>query len=92
MKIVMKLATVALSAGLMVGCATNSDIEKLQSQINALDNKTTQATAEAKRATEAANAASTSADAAAASARDAAYQAEAVNEKLDRMFQKSMQK
>jgi len=88
----MKLATVTLSIGLLAGCATNSDIKKLQTQINALDNKTTQATDEAKRATEAANAASASADAAASSARDAAYQAQAVNEKLDRMFQKSMQK
>ena len=92
MQIIMKLATVTLSIGLMAGCATNSDIKELQTQINALDSKTTQATAEAKRATEAANTASISANEAAASAKDAAYQAEAVNEKLDRMFQKSMQK
>lgn len=32
----LKLSTVILTAGLAVGCATNSDIENLQGQLNTL--------------------------------------------------------
>lgn len=32
----LKISTVLLTAGLAVGCATNSDIENLQSQVNTL--------------------------------------------------------
>ena len=80
------------AAGLMLvalagttGCATNSDLEKVEAEL-------AQVSATADKA--AADAASAKADAAAAraAAEDAAASARDTNEKLDRMFKKSMYK
>lgn len=60
----------ALAFGFVTGCATTSDIEKLQSQINGLNASVKQATVDAARAESAAT--------------DAALKAEAAEEALNR--------
>jgi len=47
----LKLSTVVLAAGLAVGCATNSDIENLQGQINTLKTDVSSAKSAANSAT-----------------------------------------
>jgi len=59
MKKVIKLSMIALAVSLVVGCATTSDVENLQSQVNGLDTSVKQASADA------ASAQTTAADAAA---------------------------
>ncbi|MGR9052359.1 MAG: Lpp/OprI family alanine-zipper lipoprotein [Gammaproteobacteria bacterium] len=87
-----KLSVVALTAGLAVGCASTSDIENLQSQIDGLNGRVDKVAADASEAkTAAADAAARAAAAEAAANRAASYAQEA-NTKLDRMFQKSMMK
>lgn len=81
----LKLSVIALTAGLAVGCASSSDIDNLQGQINTL--KTDVAGASA-----AATDASSKAAAAEAAANRAANTAQEVNTKLDRMFKHSMMK
>lgn len=81
----LKLSVIALTAGLAVGCASTSDIDNLQSQINTL--KTDVAGAK-----DAASDASTKAANAEAAATRAANTADEVNTKLDRMFKHSMMK
>lgn len=81
----LKLSVVVLIAGLAVGCASTSDIDNLQGQINTL--KTDVASAKDSAAD-----ASTRAAAAEAAANRAANTAEEVNTKLDRMFKHSMMK
>ena len=81
----LKLSVIALTAGLAVGCASTSDIDNLQGQINTL--KT-----DVDAAKSAANDASTKAANAEAAANRAANTAEEVNTKLDRMFKHSMMK
>jgi len=85
MKKVIKLSMIAMVASLVVGCATNSDIENLQSQIDGLKTSVAQASSDAQ-----------SAQAAASEAKDAANRAaqlsEDTNSKLDHMFKKSMMK
>lgn len=81
----LKLSMVALTAVLAVGCASTSDIENLQGQINTM--KT-----DVEGAKSAANDASTRAAAAESAANRAANTAEEVNTKLDRMFKHSMMK
>lgn len=81
----LKLSVIALTAGLAVGCASTSDIDNLQGQINGL--KTDVASAK-----DAASDASTKAANAEAAATRAANTADEVNTKLDRMFKHSMMK
>ncbi|SJM95471.1 Lpp/OprI family alanine-zipper lipoprotein [Crenothrix polyspora] len=85
MKTLVKLSMIALASSLVVGCATNSDIENLQSQIDGLKTSVTQASADA-----------SSAQAAASEAKDAANRAasasEEANRKLDKMFEHTMRK
>ena len=76
---------IALAASLMVGCATNSDIENLQTQIDGLKTSVAQASSDA------ASAQTAAADAKAAAERAAKY-AQDTNSKLDNMFKKSMMK
>jgi len=76
---------IALAASLMVGCATNSDIENLQTQIDGLKTSVAQASSDA------ASANASAADAKAAAERAAQY-AQDTNSKLDNMFKKSMMK
>ncbi|MDT8406284.1 MAG: Lpp/OprI family alanine-zipper lipoprotein [Methylococcales bacterium] len=86
------LSVIALVSTLFVGCATNSDIENLQSQIDALNSKVTTVAADASSAKNAAADASARASAAEAAANRAAGYARDTNDKLDRMFKQSMMK
>ena len=92
MKKAIKISAIVLSAGLAVGCATNSDIEGLQSQVDSLKTQVTQASADAAAAKTAANAANAAAARAASAAESAGSYAQETNSKLDRMFKKSMMK
>ena len=89
MKKVMKLSMIAMVASLVVGCATNSDIEGLQSQIDGLKTSVAQASSDAQSA---AADASAKASAAESAANRAAQYAQDTNSKLDNMFKKSMMK
>jgi len=92
MKKVMKLSMVALVASLVVGCASTSDIDSLQSQVDSLKTSVAQASADAASAKSAADSASSQAAAAEAAANRAAQYAQDTNSKLDSMFKKSMMK
>jgi murein lipoprotein len=92
MKKLVKLSMVALVASLVVGCASTSDIENLQSQIDGLKTSVAQASSDAASAQNAAAEASSSASRAEAAANDAAQTAREVSHKLDNMFKKSMMK
>ncbi len=89
---VIKLSMIAMAFSLLGACATTSDVENLQSQVNGLDTSVKQASADA------ASAQATSADAAAkaetaeASANRAAQLSQDANKKLDKKFKKSMMK
>lgn len=85
MKKVIKISIIALAAGLGSGCATNSDVENLQSQVNGLDSSVKQASADA------ASAQSKAADAT-AKAEQAAQLSQEANDKLDKRFKRSMRK
>ncbi|MDD1637735.1 MAG: Lpp/OprI family alanine-zipper lipoprotein [Methylococcaceae bacterium] len=85
MKKVIKLSMIAMVASLVVGCATNSDIENLQSQIDGLKTSVAQASSDAASAQSAAQEAKDAANRAAQYAQD-------TNSKLDSMFKKSMMK
>jgi murein lipoprotein len=85
MKKVIKLSMIAMVASLVVGCATNSDIENLQSQIDGLKTSVAQASSDAQSAQSAAQEAKDAANRAAQYAQD-------TNSKLDSMFKKSMMK
>lgn len=92
MKKVVKLSIVALVAGLIVGCASTSDIDNLQSQIDGLKTSVAQASSDAASAQSAANDAASRAASAEAAANRAAQYAQDTNAKLDSMFKKSMMK
>ena len=85
MKKVIKLSMIALALSLLVACATTSDIENLQSQVNGLDTSVKQASADA------ASAQATAAEATTA-ANQAAQLSKEANSKLDRKFKSSMMK
>ena len=91
MKKVIKLSMIAMVASLVVGCATNSDIEGLQSQIDGLKSSVASASSDAASAKAAADAAAATAAAESAANRAAQY-AQDTNSKLDSMFKKSMMK
>lgn len=89
---VLKVLAVTSVIGLATGCASNSDIDKLQSEIDGLKSQISTASADAEKAQlSAAEAASKAASAESAANRAAKY-AEDTNSKLDRMFKKSMMK
>lgn len=88
----MKLAAIIVAAGLMTGCATTSDIEDLQGQINSLKTQIYSASSDAAKAQSSAAEAAAKAAAAEAAANRAAQYAQDTNSKLDRMFKKSMMK
>ena len=77
---------------LVVGCATNSDIENLQSQIDGLKTSVAQASSDAQSAQSAAADAASKAAAAESAANRAAQYAQDTNSKLDNLFKKSMMK
>ena len=92
MKNVIKISMIALILSLVAACATTSDVENLQNQVNGLDTSVKQASADA------ASAQTTSADAAARAkaaeeaANRAAQLSEDANSKLDKKFGRSMMK
>ncbi len=88
----MKLAAVFAAAGLMTGCASTSDIDNLQAQIDSLKTQISSASSDAATAQAAASEAAAKAAAAEAAANRAAQYAQDTNSKLDRMFKKSMMK
>jgi murein lipoprotein len=92
MKKVVKLSIIALAAGLVVGCASTSDVEGLQSQIDGLKTSVAQASSDAASAQSAAADAASKAAAAESAANRAAQYAQDTNSKLDSMFKKSMMK
>ena len=85
MKKVMKLSMIVLAFSLVTACATNADVENLQSQVNGLDSSVKQASATAADAAAKAEAAKTEANRAAQLSQDA-------NDKLDKKFKRSMRK
>ena len=92
MKKVIKLSMIAMVATLVVGCASTSDIENLQSQVDGLKTSVAQASSDAQSALSAANVAAAKAAAAEAAANRAAQYAQDTNSKLDNLFKKSMLK
>ncbi|GAB6139525.1 hypothetical protein JCM14076_02540 [Methylosoma difficile] len=92
MKKVMKLTMIAAVAAMAVGCASTSDIDNLQSQIDGLKTSVAQASSDAASAQSAAADAASKAASAEAAANRAAQYAQDTNAKLDSMFKKSMMK
>lgn len=92
MRNVVKLSMIALAVSLIAGCASTSDIENLQSQIDSLKTSVAQASSDAASAQSAANDAASRAASAEAAANRAAQYAQDTNSKLDSMFKKSMMK
>ncbi|ASF44673.1 Lpp/OprI family alanine-zipper lipoprotein [Methylovulum psychrotolerans] len=92
MKRVVKLSMVALAVSMVVGCASSSDIDGLQSQIDSLKTSVAQASSDASSAMSAANDASSRAAAAESAANRAAQYAQETSSKLDSMFKKTMMK
>ncbi len=92
MKKVIKLSLIAMVATLVVGCASTSDIENLQSQVDGLKTSVAQASSDAQSAQSAAADAAAKAAAAESAANRAAQYAQDTNSKLDNLFKKSMLK
>jgi len=92
MKKITKLSVIALVASLGAGCASTSDIDDLQSQVNGLDSSVKQASADAAGAQTTAADAAAKAGAAEASANRAAQLSQDANRKLDKRFRRSMMK
>jgi outer membrane murein-binding lipoprotein Lpp len=87
-----KLSVVLLAASMAVGCASKGDISNLQSQVDGLKAEVSSVKSSADEALSAAQSAESKAASAESAARRAAAAAEEVNNKLDRMFKKSMLK
>jgi len=88
----LKISAIVVTAGLATGCASTSDIEGLQSQIDGLKTQISSAATDSATAQAAAAEAAAKAAAAEAAANRAAQYAQDTNSKLDRMFKKSMMK
>jgi len=88
----LKISAIVLTAGLATGCASTSDIENLQTQIDGLKTQISTASSDSAKAQAAAAEAAAKAAAAEAAANRAAQYAQDTNSKLDRMFKKSMMK
>ena len=92
MKKVIKLSMIALAFSLVAACATTSDVENLQSQVNGLDSSIKQASADAANAQATSASAAAKAEAAEAAANRAAQLSQDANNKLDKKFKRSMRK
>ncbi len=88
----MKIVMFAVLAIMATACATSSDIENLQGQIDSLKPQVSSASSAAIQATRLAEIASARAGAAETAANRAAQYAKDTNEKLDRMFNKAQYK
>ena len=80
-----KLTTILMATGLMVGCASQSDFDKLEKRVAALESSVEDVKRTAQEAADASAAALSAAE-------SAQMSANAANERLDRMFKKSMLK
>jgi outer membrane murein-binding lipoprotein Lpp len=85
MKKVINLSIIVLAVSLGAGCATNADVENLQSQVNDVDASVKQASADVASAQDKAAAAE-------ASANRAIELSQEANSKLDKNFKRSMRK
>jgi murein lipoprotein len=74
------------------GCATTQEVEQLRMDVKAASDKAASAESTANAAMKEASAARAAAERAEMAARDAKAAAEATDEKLDRMFKKTMNK
>jgi len=92
MKKVVKLSIFALVFSLVTACASTSDIENLQSQVDGLGSSVKQASADAASAKTTADDAAAKAEAAEVSANRAAQLSQDANSKLDNKFRRSMMK
>jgi len=92
MKKVVKLSIFALVLSLVTACASTSDIENLQSQVDGLGSSVKQASADAASAKTTADDAAVKAEAAEAAANRAAQLSQDANSKLDNKFKRSMMK
>ena len=92
MKKVIKLSMIALTVSLVTACATTSDVENLQSQVDGLNTSVKQASADAVSAQTTAADAAARAEAAEAAANRAAQLSQEANSKLDKKFRRSMMK
>jgi len=92
MKKIITLSMISLSLGLIAACATTSDVENLQSQVNSLDTSVKQASANAASAQATAADAAAKAEAAETEANRAAQLSQDANSKLDNNFKRSMRK
>jgi murein lipoprotein len=92
MKKAVKLSIFALVFSLVTACATTSDIENLQSQVDGLGSSVKQASADAASAKTTADDATVKAEAAEAAANRAAQLSQDANSKLDNKFKRSMMK
>lgn len=92
MKKVIKLSMIVLAFSLVTACATNSDVEDLQSQVNGLDSSVKQASADSASAKTTAADAAAKAGAAETAANRAAELSQDANDKLDKKFKRSMRK
>lgn len=88
----LKISVIVLAMGLATGCASKSDIDLLQTQIDELKIQVSTASADAASAQSSAADAAAKAESAEAAANRAAQYAQDTNNKLDRMFKKSMMK
>lgn len=88
----MIISMAALSFALVSGCATTSDVENLQNQVNGLDTSVKQASADAASAKTTAADAAAKAESAEAAANRAAELSQEANSKLDKNFRRSMMK
>ncbi|MDD5268228.1 MAG: Lpp/OprI family alanine-zipper lipoprotein [Methylococcales bacterium] len=89
---VIKLSMITLAFSLVTACATTSDVENLQSQVDGLNTSTKQASADAVSAQNTATDATAMAEAAEAAANKAAQLSQEANSKLDKKFKRSMRK
>lgn len=89
---VIKLAIITVALSMLAACASNSDVENLQSQVDGLDASVKQASANAASAQTSASAAAAQAEAAEIAANRAAELSQEANNKLDKRFSKSMRK
>lgn len=88
----MKFLVVMASLAMLAGCASTSDIESLQAQIDVLKPKINAVAEDAASAKASAEEAKVRAAAAEVAANKAANSAAQISEKLDRFFQKTQYK
>ncbi|NOT10348.1 MAG: hypothetical protein HOP23_00685 [Methylococcaceae bacterium] len=92
MKNKVKVSLILALFSLVAGCATTSDVENIQTQVNGLDTSIKQASADAASAKSTASDAAAKAESAEAAANRAAELSQEANGKLDRTFRRSMMK